>query len=68
MLHDNLSVNELGHLTFAGMDTVDMAKKYGTPLMLIDENRIRQRVRTYVGAMKKYFGEDVPCFSTWQTA
>ena len=58
MLHDNLSVNEKGHLTFAGVDTVDMAEKYGTPLMLIDENRIRQRVRTYVGAMKKYFGED----------
>ena len=58
MLHDNLSVNEKGHLTFAGVDTVDMAEKYSTPLMLIDENRIRQRVRTYVNAMKKYFGED----------
>ena len=38
MLHTNLSVNEKGHLCFAGMDTVELAKKHGTALYLIDEN------------------------------
>ena len=28
MLHKNLSINEAGHLTLAGMDTVELAKKY----------------------------------------
>ena len=57
MLHSNLSVNEQGHLTFAGLDTVELAKKYGTPLFVMDEERIRNNMRTYISAMKKYFGE-----------
>ncbi len=57
MLHDNLSVNERGELTFAGVSAVDMAKKYGTPLYLLDEERIRSRCRLYKSAMERYFGE-----------
>ncbi len=56
MICDNLSVNEKGHLTFAGFDTVELAKKYGTPLYVMDENKIRQHIRTYKTAMEKYFG------------
>lgn len=58
MLHDNLSINKEGHLCFAGLDTVLLAKKYGTPLFLIDEDRIRKNARTYINAMRKYFGGD----------
>ena len=57
MLHTNLSVNEKGHLCFAGMDTVELADKHGTALYLIDENRIRSNARTYIDAMEKYFGK-----------
>jgi len=55
MICDNISVNEKGHLTFAGLDTVELAEKYGTPLYLVDENKIRQHIRTYKNAMEKYF-------------
>lgn len=55
MICDNISVNEKGHLTFAGLDTVELAKKYGTPLYLMDENKIREHVRCYKTAMEKYF-------------
>ena len=58
MLHSNLSINKEGHLCFAGLDTVELAKKHGTPLFLIDEDRIRQNARTYINAMRKYFGSD----------
>ena len=58
MICDNLSVNESGHLLFAGHDTVDLAKKYSTPLYLLDENKIRQNCRVYKNAMKKAFGEN----------
>ncbi len=58
MLHSNISCGENGNLHFAGLDTVALAKKYGTPLMLIDEDRIRHRCRTYVNAMKHHFGGD----------
>ena len=45
MLYDNLSVNEAGHLVFAGYDTAELAKEYGTSLMLLDESAIRSRCR-----------------------
>ncbi len=56
MICNNLSVNENGHLTFAGMDTVALAKKHGTPLYLMDEDRIRERCRTYQTALREAFG------------
>lgn len=57
MLHTNLDINEAGHLTLAGVDTVEMAKKHGTPLYLMDEGRIRSRAREYITAMREHFGE-----------
>ncbi|MBO5648992.1 MAG: diaminopimelate decarboxylase [Clostridia bacterium] len=58
MLHDNLSVGENGHLYLCGADTVTLAEKYGTPLYLLDEDRIREKCRTYHRAMKAYFTPD----------
>ncbi len=54
MIYDNLSVNAQGHLTFAGQDTTELAKSYGTPLLLMDEDRVRARCRTYREAMEAY--------------
>ena len=65
MICNNLSVNERGHLALAGVDVVNMAQKYGTPLYLYDENRIRERCRTYVDAMKAAFGQSaLPLFAS----
>ncbi|MBR7101152.1 MAG: diaminopimelate decarboxylase [Clostridia bacterium] len=65
MLHENLSVNERGHLCIAGRDTVELAEKYGTPLMVMDESRVRRNMRIYNNAMKKYFGEkSFPLFAS----
>lgn len=57
MISDNISVNERGHLVFAGHDTVELAKKYGTPLYLMDEKKIRQRMRIYKETMAEVFPE-----------
>ena len=56
MLCDNIDIKN-GHLTFAGFDTVDLAKKYGTPLYLLDENKVREKCRIYMNAFNKYFKE-----------
>jgi len=54
MIHDNLTI--VGdRLYFAGLDTVELAQKYSTPLILMDENKIRERMRTYINAIKEYF-------------
>ncbi len=55
MLYDNLTIGENGHLFFAGLDTVELGKKYGTPLYLIDEEKIRENCRLYKKYMDKYF-------------
>ncbi len=57
MICNNVTVNEKGHLCFAGFDTVDLATKYGTPLYLMDENKIRQHIKEYKAAFLKYFPE-----------
>ena len=56
MICKNIDING-AHLTFAGQDTVALAEKYGTPLYLMDEDRIRENCRTYVTAMREAFGE-----------
>ena len=56
MICNNLTVNEKGHLCLGGQDTTELAKQYGTPLYLMDEDRIRERCRTYMSAMKEAFG------------
>lgn len=54
---NNIGTNEKGNLTFAGFDTTELAKKYGTPLYLMDEDKIREKMRAYKSAMKNHFGE-----------
>ena len=58
MLCPNLSINTLGHLMIGAHDTVELAQKYGTPLYVMDEDRIRERCRTYIHAMREAFGEN----------
>ena len=55
MLCSNITVGENGHLYFGGQDTVAMAETYGTPLYLMDEVRIRENMRMYLGAFEKHF-------------
>ncbi len=58
IVHDHFQINEQNHLTVGGMDTVDLAKEYGTPLYLLDENVIRENCRTYREAARRHFGAD----------
>ena len=58
ILHDNVTVGENGSLRFAGVDTAELAQKYGTPLYLFDTDRIRERIALYQTEMKAAFGGD----------
>lgn len=55
MICDNITVQN-GILHFAGRNTVELAKKYKTPLYLIDEDKIREKCRAYKQAFEKHFG------------
>ncbi len=55
MLYENLSVNSAGHLEAGGVDVTLLAGKYGTPLYILDEDRIRSRCGEYIRAMADVF-------------
>ena len=58
ILHKHFDINEKGHLTIGGADAVDLAKEFGTPAYILDENVIRENCRTYLRAATEYFGAD----------
>ena len=52
---DGLRINEVGHLEIGGCDTVELVKKYGTPLYVMDEMIIRNNCRMYKNAIDRYY-------------
>ena len=53
---ENLSVNEKGHLTAGGADTVELAERYGTPLYVMDEALIRKHCKSFKESIDKFYG------------
>lgn len=51
-----LAINEENHLTIGGIDTTELAKEYGTPLYVVDENTVRQNCRLYTESMNRFYG------------
>lgn len=65
LVSKNLAVNEQGHLTVGGMDTVELAKEYGTPLYIMDEGLIREHCRSFRESMDKYYGgQGLVCYAS----
>ena len=54
-ISENLDVNAQGHLTIGGIDTTALAKQYGTPLYVMDEELVRRNLRRFHDAMNKYY-------------
>jgi len=46
-LRGNMAIDAQGHLHIAGNDTVDLARRFGTPLYIIDEDLVRDICRQY---------------------
>jgi len=58
ILYPHIDVNEQNHLTVGGLDAVELAREFGTPLYIIDADAVRARCREYKAAAEKYFGKD----------
>ncbi|MBQ8894604.1 MAG: diaminopimelate decarboxylase [Clostridia bacterium] len=56
MICKNITIQN-GRLLFAGQNAAALLRQYGSPLYLMDEDRIRENCRTYYTAMKEAFGE-----------
>jgi diaminopimelate decarboxylase len=48
-------INAAGHLAIDGVDLVDLAREYGTPLYVYDEATIRERCRQHAAAFAKHY-------------
>ena len=57
MLSDNIGRTPEGVLTIAGQEVTRLAAEYGTPLYLMDEQRVRSNCRMYLKAFRENFPE-----------
>lgn len=53
---DDLDVNNKGNLEMGGCDLTEIAKEFGTPAYVMDENKIRENCRVYLEAIEKNYG------------
>jgi diaminopimelate decarboxylase len=60
LLPDSAQASNAGHLLLGGLDVVELAGEYGTPLYIYDEATIRHRARAYRDALRTaYPGESL---------
>lgn len=64
-VNDCLNVNEKGHLTIGGCDTIELAKEFGTPLYVLDEDTIRNTCKSFVNSIANYYdGNGLPLYAS----
>ncbi|HOL14436.1 MAG TPA: diaminopimelate decarboxylase, partial [Bacillota bacterium] len=51
----NYTVNAKGHLEIGGVDAVELAEQYGTPLYVLNADMVVERARAFQKAMAKYY-------------
>ena len=52
---ENLTVNQDNHLVIGNFDTVELAREYGTPLYVLDEDLFRKTCREFKEAIDTYY-------------
>ncbi|HZJ78194.1 MAG TPA: diaminopimelate decarboxylase [Clostridia bacterium] len=61
---DCIDINNEGHLTIGGYDTVKIAKEFGTPVYVMDENQIRKNCREFVKSIDdNYSGKGMALYA-----
>jgi diaminopimelate decarboxylase len=60
-----LGINAAGHLVVGGCDTAELARQFGTPLYVLDEEFIRGRCREYADAARQFYGDNaLVCYAS----
>lgn len=62
---ETLKINAKGHLEIGGADTVELVKKFGTPLYVFDEEYIRRMMRVYRDTLaQEYEGKGLVLYAS----
>ena len=63
MLKDHFGVNRAGHLTIGGYDSAGLVRRFGSPLYVMDEQRVRENYRRFSRAFSKHWRNVVVCYA-----
>lgn len=58
-LHGTMCINAQGNLEIGGCNSVELARKFGTPLYVLDEECFRNNCREYYQAFKEKYDAEV---------
>lgn len=61
--NQNITVKD-GHLYVSGCDCVSLAREYGTPLYVMDEQTVRDNCRLFVGSMQKNYKKSLVLYAS----
>lgn len=63
MLKPHFKINVRGHLVVGGCDAVELAERFGTPLYVVDEQRVRENYRRFHRAFAKRWPSVLVCYA-----
>ena len=61
---DTLFVDNLGHLNIGGVDTVELANNFGTPLYVLDETYVRRVCRAFSKTLKDTYSTGTVAYAS----
>lgn len=61
---ETLNINDIGHLQIGGCDAVELAKRYGTPLYVMDEAYVRKIAASYADILRNEYGDGLVCYAS----
>ncbi len=56
-------MSEAGHLLLGGCDAVDLARDFGTPLYVFDEETLRGQCRAFIGAFRSRYPDTAVAYA-----
>jgi diaminopimelate decarboxylase len=63
MLKPHFKVNVRGHLVIGGCDAVELTERFGTPLYVVDEQRVRENYRRFRRAFAERWPSVLVCYA-----
>lgn len=63
MLKPHFSTNIRGHLVIGGADAVELAERFGTPLYVVDEQRVRENYQRFYRAFAERWPSVLVCYA-----
>ncbi|MCL6591233.1 MAG: diaminopimelate decarboxylase [Firmicutes bacterium] len=63
-LHGTMQINTQGHLEIGGCDVTWLARRFGTPLYILDEEYLRSQCRSYRKELDRLYPDSLAIFAS----